>query len=196
MLCQFFFAWSNILREKNLCFGKHLFAKQRLITCKLRVEGFATGRNFSFNQCLQQESFCFFSRKNYFIKAKENCVCISWCKHSRGWENSRQLWKPETNPCRVYIRLCKHGKRFLLLVRIKPTCISNNLKRSLVHFISLPSRKSKFPPVAESPNELDFTTAYRRIGGYAFRFCPPFFTCSVLAVLLFMRDLSASTNPD
>ena len=111
-----FFAWSNILMEKNQCFGKNLFCKTKTdYTCKLPVEDFATGRNFSFNQCLQQESFCFFSRKNYFIKAKENCVCISWCKHSRGWENSRQLCKPETNPCRVYIRLCKQGKRFLLL---------------------------------------------------------------------------------
>ena len=54
-------------------------------------------------------------------------VCIAWYKHSRGWENSRQLCKPSTsarvcinvsnspNLSRVYIRLCKHGKRFLLL---------------------------------------------------------------------------------
>ena len=71
-----------------------------------------------------------FSRESYFIKAKENflsCVCISWYKRSRGWENSRQLCKPSTSsrvcitvsnspdPSRVYIRLCKHGKRFLLL---------------------------------------------------------------------------------
>ena len=56
-----------------------------------------------------------------------SCVCIAWYKHERAWENSRQLCKPETktrvcitvsnspNPSRVYIRLCKHGKRFLLL---------------------------------------------------------------------------------
>ena len=55
------------------------------------------------------------------------CVCIAWYKHSSCWENSRQLCKPSTsslvsitvsnspNPSRVYIRLCKHGKRFLLL---------------------------------------------------------------------------------
>ena len=47
--------------------------------------------------------------------------------NSRGWENSRQLCKPSTSsrvcitvsnspkPSRVYIRICKHGKRFLLL---------------------------------------------------------------------------------
>ena len=56
-----------------------------------------------------------------------SCVCIAWYKHSRGWENSRQLCKPSTSslvcitvlnspsPSRLYIRLCKHRKRFLLL---------------------------------------------------------------------------------
>ena len=50
-------------------------------------------------------------------------VCIAWCKHERGLENSRQLCKPSTsswvcitvenspNPSRVYIRLCKHRKK-------------------------------------------------------------------------------------
>ena len=54
-------------------------------------------------------------------------VCMAWYKHSRDWENSRQLCKPSTssracitvsnypNPSRVYIRLCDHGKRFLVL---------------------------------------------------------------------------------
>ena len=31
-LCQFFFAKADILSEKNPYFGKHLFAKQELIT--------------------------------------------------------------------------------------------------------------------------------------------------------------------
>ena len=56
-----------------------------------------------------------------------SCICIAWYKHLRHWENSQQLCKPLTssrvcitvsnspNPSRVYIRLCKHGKRFLLL---------------------------------------------------------------------------------
>ena len=50
-------------------------------------------------------------------------VCIAWYKHERGWENSRQLCKPETksrvcitvenspNPSSVYVRLCKHRKK-------------------------------------------------------------------------------------
>ena len=60
--------------------------------------------------------FCRINFKKYFIK-------------SRGWDNLGQLCKSETktksrvcitvpnypNPSRVYIRLCKHGKRFLLL---------------------------------------------------------------------------------
>ena len=50
-------------------------------------------------------------------------ICIAWYKHERGWENSRQLYKPETksrvcitvenspNPSSVYIRQCKHRKK-------------------------------------------------------------------------------------
>ena len=37
-----------------------------------RVQDFATGNNFSFNQCSYQERFAFFSRESYFIKAIEN----------------------------------------------------------------------------------------------------------------------------
>ena len=96
---------------------------------RLRGQDFATGKNFSFNRC-HTKKFCVFFRETYFIKAIENFfsyVCIAWYKHSRRWENSRQLCKPSTlsrvcitvsnspNPSRVYIRLCKHGKRFLLL---------------------------------------------------------------------------------
>ena len=47
-----------------------------------------------------------------------SCVCIAWYKLSRGWENSRRVCitvSNSPNPSRVYIRLCKHGKRFLLL---------------------------------------------------------------------------------
>ena len=69
-------------------------------------------------------------RRSYFKKAIKklfSCVCIPRYKHSRGWENSRQLCKRSTsswvcinvsnspNPSRVYIRLCKLGKLFLLL---------------------------------------------------------------------------------
>ena len=88
-------------------FGKHLFAKQGLIThARLLGQDFATGKYFSFNQC----RFAFsWGKLFYKINRKLfSCVCIAWYKHSRRWENS-------PNASRVYIRLCKHGKRFLLL---------------------------------------------------------------------------------
>ena len=71
-VCQFFFASADFLSEKNPYFAKHLFAKQELITrARLRRQGFATGKNFSFNQCHNKE-FCVFSRESYFIKAIED----------------------------------------------------------------------------------------------------------------------------
>ena len=71
----------------------------------------------------------FFLGKLFYKSNKKlfSCVCIAWYKHERGWENSWQLCKPLTlsrvcitvsnspNPSRVYIRLYKHGKHFLLL---------------------------------------------------------------------------------
>ena len=57
---------------KNPYFAKHLFAKQELIArARLPGQDFATGKNFSFNQC-HAKSFAFFSRESYFIKAIEN----------------------------------------------------------------------------------------------------------------------------
>ena len=41
-------------------------------TYKLRVQDFATGKNFSFNQYSEQESFALFFRESYFLKAIEN----------------------------------------------------------------------------------------------------------------------------
>ena len=123
---NFFFAWADILSEKNPYFGKHLFCKTKTdYAYKLRVQDFATSKNFSFNQCSYQERFAFFSRESYFIKAIENFFPVF--KHSRGWVNSRQLCKPSAssrvcmtvsnspNPSSAYIRLCEHRKRFLLL---------------------------------------------------------------------------------
>ena len=40
----------TVLSEKNLYFGKHLYAKQELITrARLRGQDFETGENFSFS---------------------------------------------------------------------------------------------------------------------------------------------------
>ena len=79
---------------------------------------------------MPHKEFCVFFSGKLFYKSNRklfSCVCIAWYKHSRCWENSRRLCKPSTssrvcitvanspNSSRVYIRLCKHGKRFLLL---------------------------------------------------------------------------------
>ena len=81
MLCQFLFALADILSEKNPYFEKHLFCKTKTdYAYKFHVLDFASGKNFSFNQCSKQERFAFFSPESYFIKAIENVspgVCIS-----------------------------------------------------------------------------------------------------------------------
>ena len=136
MLCQFFFALADILKTRIL--ESIFFCKTRTdYTYKLCVQNFATGKNFSFNQCSKQEGFAFFLEKLFYKSNRKlfYCVCISWYKHSKSWENSRQLCKPSTlsqvcitvsnspNPSRVSIRLCKHGKRFLLLKFITLICV-------------------------------------------------------------------------
>ena len=61
---QSFFARADILSEKNSYFGKHLLCKTRTdYAYKFRVQDFATGKNFSFNQRSEQESFAFSSWK-------------------------------------------------------------------------------------------------------------------------------------
>ena len=71
------------------------------------------------------KEFCVFFSGKLFYKSNRklfSCVCISWYKNSRGWENSRQLCKPSTssrvcitvsnspNPSHVYIKLlCGQG---------------------------------------------------------------------------------------
>ena len=58
--------------EKPVFLESIFIAKQELIMrARLRGQDFATGKNFSFNQC-HTKSFAFFSRESYFIKAIEN----------------------------------------------------------------------------------------------------------------------------
>ena len=78
---------------------------------------------------LSKSVLLFFSWK-FFCKSNRklfSCVCISWYKHSRGWESLDSNANPplrlgfctpvsnSPNPSRVYIGLCKHGKHFVLL---------------------------------------------------------------------------------
>ena len=100
-------------KQENLYFAKHLFAKQELITCaRIRGQDFATGKNFSFNQC-HTKSFAFFFSGKLFYKSNRklfSCLC-------KPLTSSRVCITVSNspNPSRVYIRLHKHGKRFLLL---------------------------------------------------------------------------------
>ena len=58
--------------RKTHILASFFFAKQELITrARLRGQDFATGKNFSFNQC-HNKQFCVFSRESFFIKAIEN----------------------------------------------------------------------------------------------------------------------------
>ena len=114
----------NFKREKSV-FWKASFCKARtdyacktllLVRISLLIMTVTKGLRFC-----SEELFYKSNRKRFFR------VCMAWYKHSRDWENSRQLYKPSTssrvcitvsnspNPSRVYIRLCKHGKRSLLL---------------------------------------------------------------------------------
>ena len=62
--------------RKKSVFCTASFAKQELITrAGLRGQDFATGKNFSFNQC-HTKRFAFFSREIYFIKAIENFFSV------------------------------------------------------------------------------------------------------------------------
>ena len=92
-VCQFFFRLSwQFKREKSVFWIASFLQNKNW----LRVQDFATGKNFSLNQ-RHNKQFCVFPRESYFIKAIENffsCVSMAWYKHSRGWENSRQLCKP------------------------------------------------------------------------------------------------------
>ena len=125
-----FFAKADILSEKNPYFWKASFCKTRTdYACKTSCKTLGLVRISVLIGSLTKSFWEFFSAKLFYKSNRKlfSCVCIVWYKHSRGWENPRQLCKPSTssrvsinvsnspNPSRVYIRLCKHGKRFLLL---------------------------------------------------------------------------------
>ena len=105
------------------------------------------------------KEFCVFFSGKLFYKSNRklfSCVCIAWYKHERGWENSRQLCKPDTksivcitvknfpNASRVYIRICKHRKKVFYCF-YKITFSRKNAKLFVWHWL-----KEKFLPVAKS----------------------------------------------
>ena len=122
MLCQLLFAWADIFSEKNPYFGKHLFCK--------------TGTDYAHNLVYKTSRLVRISlsisalnkRESYSIKAIENVfpVFVYPDINTRGAGRILDIYanprlpvcitvSNSPNPSRVYIRLCKHGKRFLLL---------------------------------------------------------------------------------
>ena len=79
---------------------------------------------------------------NYYAIENVFRVCIAWYKHERGWENSRQLCKPD--PSSVYIRLCKHRKKVFYCF-YKINFPRKDAKLYFWHWL-----KEKFLPVAQS----------------------------------------------
>ena len=84
---------------------------------RVRVQDFATGKNFSFNQC-HNEEFCVFSQESYFIFTFKELREFSTV--TAMYANPRLcLWlitvSDSPNTSYVYIRSCKYGKCFLLL---------------------------------------------------------------------------------
>ena len=136
LFTQSFVGWKSLQRTRHIFFRlswhfrreKHLLAKQELITRHFFDKTLRLVRISLLISAIQRV-LRFFSG-NLFYKSNRKlffCVCIAWYKHSRRWENFRQLCKPLTssrvwiivsnspNPSRVYIRLCEHGKRLPLL---------------------------------------------------------------------------------
>ena len=67
----FFHLSPHFKREKSV-FWKASFCKNKnWLRARLRVQDFATGKNFSFNQ-RHNKQFCIFFRESYFITAIEN----------------------------------------------------------------------------------------------------------------------------
>ena len=84
-----------------------------------------------------------FSSGNLFYKSNRklfSCICIAWYKYERGWENSRQLCKPETKS-----RVCITVEKKVFYCFYKITFPRKNAKLFVCHWL-----KEKLLPVAKS----------------------------------------------
>ena len=91
-----FFLLNGHFNSENSVFWKASFLQnKKWFAYKFRIQHFEAGKNFSFNQCHKQSVFLFFSGKLFYKSNRKflSCVYIAWNKHSRGRENSRQLFK-------------------------------------------------------------------------------------------------------
>ena len=100
---------TDFKREKPEFWKVSFFAKQGLITRTSFVyKNSRLVRICPLIRALNKRVYLFFFSGKLFYKSNRkrfSCVCISWYKHSRGWENSRQLCKPETKS-----RVCITGR--------------------------------------------------------------------------------------
>ena len=137
-------------------------AKQKLITCTSFVYKTSRRVRISLSFSILNKEFCYFLGKGIFRKSKRKLFSIpvfAWPNiNTRGAGRNLDSRKPSTsswicktasnssNPSLVYIRLCKHGKRFLLLKycflrTIFPLAIpaffSRNIVLNIVHFCYL-----------------------------------------------------------
>ena len=77
--CVNFFRLSWHFKREKPVFWKASFLQTKIgYAYKLRVQDFATGNDFSFNQCSKQESFAFFSGRVFY---KSNRKLIFPCLH-------------------------------------------------------------------------------------------------------------------
>ena len=102
---NFLFAWVHILSEKNPYFGKHLYCKTKT------AFAYNTSRlvRISFLINTLNKRVLLFSSRKFFCKSNRklfSCVCISWYKNSRSWENSWRLCKPSTSS-RIWTELSR-----------------------------------------------------------------------------------------
>ena len=124
---SFCLSW-HFKREKPVFLESIFISNQELITYTSFVNKTLQLVRISLLVTALNKEFTFFPGKLFYESSRKlSCICIAWNKHARGWEDSQQLCKPSTlsrvfitvsislNTSRVYIRLCKHGKRFLLL---------------------------------------------------------------------------------
>ena len=82
------------LFSRKVSLGRLWLARRSFVYKTLRLV-----RIFLLTNALNKRVLLFFLRKLFYKSNRKlfSCVCISWYKHSRGWENSRQLCKPSTS---------------------------------------------------------------------------------------------------
>ena len=126
---QLKYYWHKKKKRSPKTTAQLIYCKTRTgYTYKLRVQDFATGKNFSSNQYPKQRVLLLF-RESYLQKAIVNVFPVfAWADmNTLGAGRNLDSHKPSTssricitalnssNPSSVYIRLCKQENCFLLL---------------------------------------------------------------------------------